>query len=795
MNRLTTVSALSLMFVACFASRGVCASPPETIRIPRIEREPRIEDFLRGGVDSDHDGLAYVSAFTQEQPSDGRAPTQRTEVYLGYDDSRLYAIWECEDSNRSSIRAQFGPRDQLDPSQVYNDDFVELTIDTFHDQRHAFSFASNPLGIQTDALWTEDSQSRDTTWDERWESRGVLTDRGYVVLMAVPFKSIRFPPELEQTWGITLERYIARDDEIDYWPKVSSRISGRLNQEGTVTGLGRITPSRNVQITPYLYGRSLHVINDTDPSSPHFDNANLRGRAGGDIKWVLNENLVFDGTINPDFSQLESDHPQIAVNKRFQLYYPEKRPFFLENANFFDSAATGLLLSQLVFTRNIGDPEVGFKLSGKQGPWDLGVLFAVDRSEGESVPHSDPSNGKRAKFVIARLAHDLGKYSNVGFFYTNREFAGGFNRVGAIDTSVRLNQNWTGYVRGAFSATDCSNGSSLCLSGQTAYSELVPFGRHNGSNIEASLNGLGRRFRTTLQYQDITPEFHTDVGYVPRTDVRSVYGYYHFYFRPEGPRLINWGAETNLEQMWDHSGQATSYLLNLSPFVGLRRNTKFWFPILTSENETVRPEDFAGLSSNRRFQENSVGFDFETAPVQWLSFSTTGARQGTINFVPLAGQPPQPANEVTITSNMSYHIGKHLQLRNTYLFDRVADRTSPHPIFDDHIVRSEINYQHDARLGFRFIPQYNALLANSQYSSLTTIRSLNFDFLMTYLVHPGTAFYLGYNSNLENIAPGLCKTLPQSSTCDPNGGLDYVPGRLRNDGRQLFFKLTYQLRL
>src|SRR5947209_1086678 len=163
-NRMTglVVHLGAILLLLCWAMvNSLYAAASEEVRISRINRPPNIADFVVEGNIQESLGLAHVATFTQQQPSDGLAATGRTDVYLGYDAARLYAIWVCSDRNRASIRAQFGPRDSVDPDQIYKDDFVELTIDTFHDKRHAFSFASNPLGIQTDALWTEDSQSRD----------------------------------------------------------------------------------------------------------------------------------------------------------------------------------------------------------------------------------------------------------------------------------------------------------------------------------------------------------------------------------------------------------------------------------------------------------------------------------------------------------------------------------------------------------------------------------------------------------------------------------------------------------
>ena len=702
-------------------------------------------------------------------------------------------MWLCRDSQPGAIRALLTPRDPVDPTLTYNDDFVELTLDTFHDQRHGFVFTANPLGIQTDALWTEDAGTSDKTWDERWESRGGITRDGYIVWMAIPFKSLRFPSG-QHDWGITLQRYDARHDEVDYWPRVSSRVAGKLNQEANLTGVRSGGSGRNLKITPYAYMRNFRTINDTEPAMPFYQSVAAQGRIGGDLKWVLTKSMVLDATINPDFSQLESDQPQNTVNRRFAVYFPEKRPFFLENSNFFDSAATAIGLSQLVFTRQIADPSAGVKLSGKQGRWDLGMLVADDRSPGESVAPEDPDYRKHALVGIFRATSDLGAQSNVGVLFTDRELNGGFNRVGSLDTSLRLGANWAAFARGTITATRCVNASVLCLSGQSDFSQRSTFGEHTGSAVDLALEGAGRRFQLLALYQDISQSFHTDTGFVPQTDIRNLFGLYHFYWRPEGRRLLNWGPEITLQRMWDHSGQGIYYGLHGSLVFGFRHNTKFSFPILNSQSDTIRPQDFAGLTHNLKFVQNGVGIDFRTAPVGWLSFNTSASRQGAVTLVVPNGQTPIEGDEVSATSTISLNPSRRLQINNTYILDRVVHAKLGRSVFNNDIVRSEINFQYNSRLGIRLISQYNGLLANPQYSSLTTTRNANLDFLITYLVHPGTAFYVGSNSNFENVAPGLCERLPDG-TCDQNGAVVHVPGRLRNDGRVFFVKLSYAFTL
>lgn len=446
--------------------------------------------------------LRRISEFTQNSPSDGKPPTERTDAYLGYDDLNLYMIFACWDSHAHDIRGNLTRRE---PATPFNgDDYIEITLDTFHDQRHGFVFDINPMGVQADALWTE-GQGTDYSWDTLWYSRTVRNQHGYVVAVTIPFQSLRFHVTAKNLWGITISRYMARNDETDYWPWVSAQSNGRLNQEATLRGFENISPSRNMQFIPYAEGRSFRALDTRDPIQPRYSTATFQGKMGLDSKFVFHDSVVLDTTINPDFAQVESDEPQNTINQRFEVYFPEKRPFFLENSNFFEAPLIFVgTQGRMVFTRRIADPSFGVRLTGKMGPWNLGFLVADDRSPGKIVPPYDPNSGKRAYFGIGRVTHDIGQHSIIGAMYTDREFQNDFNRAGGFDAFVYLNKNWSATYRGYVSSTR----------DQTGYA----FGQFH----EATLNGGGLRFTWMLQYLDITPGFRTETGFVPRVDQRAI---------------------------------------------------------------------------------------------------------------------------------------------------------------------------------------------------------------------------------------------------------------------------------
>lgn len=742
---------------------------PKVIHIPLLTRPPKLEEFQ--SMHPEHTDMAKISGFIQRDPIDGSQPTQQTEVYIGYDHQNLYVVWICFDKEPNKIRAHLSRREN-----VFDDDYVELTLDTFHDQRHALVFSTNALGIQADGLWTDAGNSSDTSWDTVWNTAGKLTQEGYVVLQSIPFRSMRFHTgETASAWGVTFMRQIPRADEDDWWPRVSSKISGRLTQEATIIGIEGVSPSRNMQFNPYTFARSFRSVNQDVATNPVFQSKTFDGKAGLDSKIIFKDSLVLDTTIEPDFSQIESDQPQNTVNQRFEVFFPEKRPFFLENSNFFETLGP-FQGDRLLFTRRIADPQFGARLTGKQGPWAMGFLVADDRSPGEAVLPGDPFFDKRALFSVGRIAYDLRENSSVGLIFTDREFNGDFNHVGGLDTTIKVAKNWTFGFRGVVSST-------------LDHTNTTPY--MYGSDNDGYFYGEGEHFTFNADYQDITAGFRAEAGFIHRTDIRHPNGYYHYYWHPKKGHMILHGPEFSAEKTWDHSGTGVQYNANTDYVFGFHRNTII-APVIGIESDTLRPVDFTGLTFNKKFTQDFVGLVFRSSPLRQLITSLRIFRQGAVNVVVPTGQLPNEGDETTINAVLTFKPFNGLQIDNTYILDRVKHNPIDHAVFNNHILRTESNYQFTPALSLRFIMQYNDLLANQQFSSLQTTKNLNFDFLLTYLVHPGTAIYAGYNTNLENIDPGLCAKVAGTTECDPNGiGLLHVPGPLLNDGRQVFIKISY----
>lgn len=754
---------------------------PPAIVIPRLTRGPSLDDFVTmkpaGEVATQ---MTKVTGFVQRNPHDGAPVSQRTEAYIGYDQRNLYVVFICFD-DPAKVRSHKARRED-----VTDDDTVEVMLDTFHDRRRAYAFQINPLGVQWDAIWSEAPHEEvggnfDTSWDTVWYSQGRLTPEGYVASITVPFRSLRFPPNKEQSWGIILYRGIVRENEDSFWPQISQRYEGRLDQAATLTGLEGISPGRNLQFIPYGLLNSFRDIDARDPNNLHFENRAIGGTFGLDSKFILNDSFVLDLTANPDFSQVESEEPQVTVNERFAVYFPEKRPFFIENADYFRTPI------DLFFTRSIADPSYGARLTGKAGPYSVGILTADDRTPGLTVAPSDPLAGSRQYFTIARVSRDLFKQSSIGAIYTDQEYPAGdgFNRIGGLDSRLKFTPSWTATLQSVVSSTQHSGG----------HYEAGP-----ASYVDTTYSGIHTTYEST--YKDISPGFTTVPGFVNRVDIRDWFNELDYRFRPNHGPLVSWGPSMHTDWVWAHDGTRLDKALDPSLFFSFKAQSYVKLFPYTDFHERLRPIDFASLPADRDYHEHLSTALWGTSYVKWMNVQGYYEWGNSVNFVPpFAATPIQCPGLPTVVSTscapylartdgasalVSFRPLSALRIDNTYLFTRLRDRQTGLAIFNNHIIRSKWNWQFNRELSFRMILQYTSTLANQQFTSLQTTKQLNGDFLITYLIHPGTAIYVGYNSDFQNIDPDL--------QLDPTGNLLRTRDRLINDGRLFFVKVSYLLR-
>jgi hypothetical protein len=746
-----------------------------TANVPLIDRPLRLDDFDGMQPRADlRDKLGHASGFIQNTPSDGQHATEATEVWLAHTKTTFYAVFLCFDSHPSLIRTHLARREN-----ILNDDNVTVLLDPFQDRRRGVLFQVNANGVQADAAWSE-TTGTDYSYDQVWDSEGRITAKGWMVLVAIPFRSLRFRTDSDR-WGVVFERNLPRNSEVDYWPRIAANVSGTLSQEGTlrVPELEDVTGSRNWQINPYGLAQNEHILQTADPNDPSFSSRSLEGTAGGEVKAIVKDSIVLDGTINPDFSDVESDQPQFTVNQRYPVYFPELRPFFLENATYFSTPI------QLLYTRNIIRPDWGMRVTGKLHDTNFGLLAIDDREPGHTVPATDPLSNKKAGFFVGRVSQDVGKGSNVGLMYTDEEFGRGWNRIGGADFNWRANDHWTLLGQGLESSTHPSDSNSQAT--------VFPAGYKAGPAFYLEADRSGHAFSMQSSTRDYSRGFQSQVGFVQTTDYYNNQTHSEYQWFPKHRSVLqSFGLEENNQIAYDHAGNRIYHYTTVDPFWLLRRNIVL-APIVGQNSDTVGPQDGYAMTHSENFTENYVGLVARGQPRAQLNFNLQASRNGNVNYNPPTGRTPFLMNQETVQALVSFNPLRQLTDDNTYLLDRDHSVKDGQLVYESQTFRTKLNYQFTRALSARVIIEYDTTLANPMETSLARTKDVQTQVLLTWLPHPGTVLYVGWNNDLQNYNHSLCARL--GGTCDPTQpilprGPDYL-----DDGRQIFVKFSYLFRL
>jgi len=741
-------------------------------RIPRVYRAPQLEDFLENRP---REAELTVTDFRQNTPGDGTPATEATTAYLSYDDKNLYAVFVCHDE-AGQVRAHLSKREASD-----QDDGVGVLLDTFRDFHRAYFFYSNALGVQTDAIYTE-GQGYDFSFDTLWDNAGRITGDGYIVFFSVPFKSLRFSNDPQQTWGVALYRVILRKSEYDYWPYVTQRVAGLTQQFAPVGGLEKVSPGRNIQLIPYGLLAHDHFLDQPSGGPPGFVDK-YEHRAGLDAKFVSQDALTMDLTLNPDFSQVESDDPQVTVNQRFAVFFPEKRPFFIENAGFF------LTPINLFFSRRMADPQFGSRVTGKVGKWTLGALVIDDRQPGQGFT-SGPYD-TRAVDGVVRVTREFGNQSYVGGFFSSRDFADTSNRVASLDARLKFTKNWVVDIQGVHSWTRQDlNAGQNCLSFRASN---PAWGSQQGNALWADASYSGRHFSFSTSYNDFSPNFCTELGFVNRIDIRQNNLFGAYFWRPEKSKVVDFGPTVSETVDWNHNNILEDWQVAVGFQVDLTKQTTL----------SINRGEAYELFGNIGFRKHSTSLLAATQPYKWISFSARYTQGIGENFFPAPGLLPFLANASRVNFGLTLRPSSRFRFDDLLIYYRLGTRpgwTTPpftpgQSVFNNYLNRAKLNYQFTKELSLRLILDYNATIANAQLLDVQTnlggvnggpfapSKLFTTDVLLTYLLHPGTAVYAGYNNgftdlSLANVAGGI----------GPRGS----PANTTN--RLFFVKLSYLFR-
>ena len=404
------IKTLFYIFVVYFSTHVFAQK--QNFNLAHLEQSIDLDGQL---LESHWQDATLIPLIYQNEPNEKGAPPVKTDAYLYEDGTYLYVAIIAYDDKPENIRAALRDRDTL-----WTDDNVALMIDTFNDERTGYEFYVNPLGAQGDMRMTDtDGWSEDPSWDAIWDSAGQITDQGYVVEMRIPFTALRFPKnKADMTWSIALWRNFPRDVMYQMSNVGFDRdVKCSFCQFDKITGFNAMEPSKNIQLTPTLTALR-HDVKETVPGD--WQNGDIDTEAGLDIRWGISQDAVINATINPDFSQVETDSLELDVNTTYSIYYAEKRPFFLDGASYFKSS-----LFELLYTRTIAEPDIGAKVTGKTDAHSYAFMYADDENTSILLPTNQGSGfanlAEKSKAAVGRYQYDIGEQGTIGISTTHRE--------------------------------------------------------------------------------------------------------------------------------------------------------------------------------------------------------------------------------------------------------------------------------------------------------------------------------------------------------------------------------------
>ncbi len=779
------------------------------VNIPRFETPPVIDGVLD---DATWQNSALFGDFLQTQPGDNVKPTHPTEFMMGYDSKNLYVAFKVI-QDRDKVRATMARRDN-----IFNDDYVLMYIDTFNDQRQAYVIFFNPLGIQADGTYTE-GRGEDFSVDLVMESKGVLTPDGFTIEAAIPFKSLRFEAGKGKNWGFSIFRRVKyNNNEYNSWMPHDRSRSGYLNQAGKITGLEGIETTRQLEVNPSLTvsetGRKTRYTFDNNPAG-RYVNEGVKGDFGMTVKFSITPSITLDFAYNPDFAQVEADAPVTTANQRFPIFFAEKRPFFLERIDIFQSGLN------VVNTRAIVDPDIAAKITGRRGKNTFGILYASDKAPGnyspddrESLLHcrnrqiADPNVrcsverylDENANIGVLRVKRDVGSEHNVGMFATTYNFVDRHNHTGGLDGRFRLNKKTIAEfqvlgtnTRGYF--YDPLLDQSLYRTG-------------NGFGYRGYLERSDRNLYMNFSASGRTTNYRTDVGFANRYNTNHIGSFIQYQTdRDAKKQIISKRLNNSFSVTYDWQGRSQGLHSNTQGMIALQRQIFIgggfqlgYERLFEHEFGRVRTPTrsgaFFGPDPERSTHRKEIYGFVEAAPIKQIFLFTVlsynwgvhdydfgnGPKYPRVSAAYLAWQDrcakvtvctedpppldPGAGDMLYIESSIRYQPTAALQIQANYNRRHLTRYDTGKVAFDDNILSVRSTYQFTRDIFARIRVDYSNIQSR--------IRP---QFVLGWSPSPGKALYIGYNDDLNyngyNRYTG-----------------HYEPG-IRGNGRSFFVKMSY----
>lgn len=724
------------------------------VDVPRIDATANIDGNLDDQV---WDRAARLTGFSQYQPVDGRPAEEPTEVLVWYSPDAIYFGIRAREAHGNVVRATHANRDNID-----SEDQIQILLDTDNSRQIAFLFGVNPYGVQQDGTRSSTfaggaggpsatgggfrninplEGSVDLNPDYFFESKGRLVEGGYEVEVRIPFKSLRYQDSRVQSWGIHILRRVQHSGFQDTWSPAVRANANFLAQSGSLDGLHDLQRGLVLEATPTVTAHA-----DRSPATGNNRDYQNKAELGGDVRWGIRQNLTLNGTINPDFSQVEADVGQVLLNERFALFYPEKRPFFLDGLELFDSP------NQLIYTRQIVAPLGGVKLTGKLGGTNIAsMIVGDDRQDSWGGNHSP-------LFGVSRIRYDYGSSNTLGAVLTTREDGSSFSRVAAGDFRFYHSKLYFAQFQAAGSWTDSLRN------------------RRNGSLYQADWDRTGRAWGFHYAVRSLDPGFKAAAGFVNRTGIiqANVFNRLSFY-GAQGALVQTYSTFFFFNRIWSNAG-AGHGLAESSESISPTATIRGGWQLSGAVNHNYfafDPSLYSGLMVQRSIgpavdtaafivpppEKNEWGGSFRVTTPTYRFFSGTASI--TESQVPIFREAA-PGNSSRIDAALD--VRPTTAIRSSLSFSRltIARKLDGSRFSSETIPRIKVEYQVSPPIFLRVVGQYAArsrspledrngspILVNGVLDTGSTTNEFSTDWLFSYRPVPGTLLYLGYGSALE----------------------------------------------
>ena len=727
------------------------------IEIPRVADEIIIDGDLS---EPQWDTAQKVLINNVTRPYDNTPSPVHTEALLMENGGTFYLAFIAEDPEPSQIRAFLRDRDK-----AWGDDIVGIKIDTYNDQRTAYRFLVNPLGSQIDGIESEITKRESDSWDGIWESAGRINEQGFVVEIALPLRMLNFTEKSSmQDWGIELMRFYPRDERLRLSNITLDRNNScELCQLKTAVGFKGAKQGDNFTITPSVVSGMNEQLDDNDKWQ---DEKNTE--ASLDVRWGITPDLLLNATINPDFSTVETDSAQLNINNNFALFFQEKRPFFLDNADYFDSNYN------LVYTRNINAPNYGAKLTGRKGEHSFGLFITDDDSTNILIPGNRASSvatieGK-SKATALRYRYNYSDNITLGWISTLRAADDYQNAVHGFDARFRLSTYDVFKFQSLYSNTeyptdlyhqfcdsddaeDCLTPEQMqCEFSNCIYNEKIlrtledkPF---SGNAFRVGYYHNDSKWDYRVSYDRQNAGFRADLGFISRVDHnRFVIGADRKWYADPG----QWWSKVKINSDWDISHNDNNELIEKEFEINAQVEALYGSHIrlgVATRDKVGRRHDGSSLDIDGNatlFTENQIRLSASIKPILGLNLHTNFKYGDAIDY---------SNNRLGLTKEMrtsiNWNINKHLELKLKQTFNHLdADNAN---LFIARLTDFRTTYQFDVKSFLRFSIIYNNTSRNPEnylFSDPDDInrhsKSFSSELLYAYKINPQTVFYLGYS--------------------------------------------------